>query len=234
MTPAAAEIRIEGLSWRPEGRPVLDEFSVGFAHGRLTAIVGPSGCGKSSLLRLIAGLRPADGGRVLGRMGPQAFVFQDPALLPWLTLRENVLLPNTLSGDAPDPAAAQSTLVELGLADHAEHLPAALSGGQRMRASLARALLARPSLVLLDEPFAALDRLTRRALQALVLERSQGEGWTTLLVTHDLGDAARLAQRVLVVDGPPLRVVADIPCPQPRPRDPEAVGEVVRAIEAAS
>ena len=159
-------IRLDGVSWAPDGhtgphRFVLDRFDLAVEPGRITTIVGPSGCGKSSLLRLLAGLRAPDAGRVTGVPDRKAFVFQDAALLPWLSLRANVALP----GRFGPIADVDDALARVGLAAHADKLPAALSGGQRMRGSLARALVARPELVLLDEAFAALDGLTRAAVQ---------------------------------------------------------------------
>lgn len=216
-------IRLEGVRWAPEGTAILDGFDLTLEAGAITAIVGPSGCGKSSLLRLVAGLRPPDAGRVTGAPANKAFVFQDAALLPWLTLRQNVALPGRFGpiGDVDD------ALARVGLVAHKDKLPAALSGGQRMRGSLARALVARPELVLLDEAFAALDGMTRAAVQRAFLTLQQERGWTVLLVTHELGDAVALADRVVAVDGPPLVVRADLPVPLPRPRDPAALPPLV-------
>lgn len=198
-------IRLAGVRYAPGGRVLLDGFDLELAAGSFTALVGPSGCGKSTLLRLVAGLRAPDGGTVDGVPARKAMVFQDPALLPWLDVRANVALPGRY-GPIGDVDAALS---RVGLAAHARALPATLSGGQRMRVSLARALVARPELVLLDEPFAALDGVTRRAVQAAFLELRAEERWTVLLVTHELEDAFRLADRVLALDGPPLRVLRD-------------------------
>lgn len=202
-------IRLAGVRYAPGGRALLDGFDLELAPGGFTALVGPSGCGKSTLLRLVAGLRAPDAGRVDGVPARKAMVFQDPALLPWLDVRANVALPGRY-GPIGDVDAALS---RVGLAAHARALPATLSGGQRMRVSLARALVARPELVLLDEPFAALDGVTRRAVQAAFLELRAAERWTVLMVTHELEDAFRLADRVLALDGPPLRVLRDEAAP---------------------
>lgn len=221
-------IRLDGVTWAPDGHPVLDGFDLTLEEGRVTAIVGPSGCGKSSLLRLVAGLRPPDRGAVTGVPDRKAFVFQDAALLPWLTLRDNVALPGRFGpiGNVDD------ALARVGLSAHAHKLPAALSGGQRMRGSLARALVARPSLVLLDEAFAALDGLTRAAVQREFLALQAEHAWTVVLVTHELVDAVALSDRVVAVAGPPLVVRADLPVPLPRPRDPAALPPLVRELEA--
>lgn len=221
-------IRLEAVDYAPEAR-ILDQLSLSFAPGCITALVGRSGCGKSTLLRLVAGLRSPDAGRVLGVPQRRAFVFQDAALLPWLDTRANVALPGRY-GPIGDVDAA---LASVGLTDHAHKLPAALSGGQRMRVSLARALVARPELVLLDEAFAALDGITRRAVQAVFLDLALRERWTVLLVTHELEDAVRLADRVLALDGPPLKVLLDVPIFQPRPRisaDPALVARIEVAL----
>jgi len=221
-------IRLEAVRWAPEGHAILDGFDLALEPGRITAIVGPSGCGKSSLLRLIAGLRPPDGGRVTGVPTRKAFVFQDAALLPWLTLRENVALPGRF-GPIGDVDAA---LERVGLAGHAGKLPAALSGGQRMRGSLARALVARPELVLLDEAFAALDGLTRASVQRAFLQLQAENAWTVVIVTHELVDAVALSDRVVAVAGPPLTIRADVAVPLARPRDPALLPPVVRTLEA--
>lgn len=220
-------IRLEGVRWAPDGAAVLDGFDLAIEPGRVTAIVGPSGCGKSSLLRLVAGLRPPDAGRVVGVPARKAFVFQDAALLPWLSLRANVALPGRFGpiGDVDD------ALARVGLARHADKLPAALSGGQRMRGSLARALVARPEIVLLDEAFAALDGITRASVQREFAALQAEHAWTVLLVTHELADAVALSDRVVAVDGPPLRVRADVPVPLPRPRDPAALPPLVATLE---
>lgn len=198
-------MRLAGVRYAPGGKLLLDGFDLELAIGGFTALVGRSGCGKSTLLRLVAGLRRPDAGTITGVPERKAMVFQDPALLPWLDVRANVALPGRY-GPIGDVAAA---IRRVGLAGHEDALPKTLSGGQRMRVSLARALVARPELVLLDEPFAALDGVTRRSVQAAFLDLRAEERWTVLLVTHELEDAARLADRVLALAGPPLRVMRD-------------------------
>ncbi|GDX80075.1 aliphatic sulfonates import ATP-binding protein SsuB [Deltaproteobacteria bacterium] len=215
------------VSWRPAGVVVLDRFSLSLEERRITAILGRSGCGKSSLLRVLAGLRALDGGEVERGATRLSFVFQDPALLPWRTVRENVSLP----GEFGRVADIERALTQVGLAEQAHKLPAALSGGQRMRASLARALVSRPELLLLDEPFGALDVATRAEMTELVLRAHAELGCTIVLVTHDLADAARLADRVVVVDGPPLRVVRNVQIEAPRPRSAADVAALVQEVE---
>lgn len=220
-------IVVEGLTWAPGGRVLLEGFSARFEAGRITALVGRSGCGKSTLLRLVAGLRRPDAGRVEGVPARKAMVFQDAALLPWLDARANVALPGRY-GPIGDVDAA---LARVGLGGSGHALPRTLSGGQRMRVSLARALVANPELVLLDEAFAALDGVTRRAVQAEFLALQAELGWTVLMVTHELDDAVRLADRVVALDGPPLRVVEEVAVPAPRPReaaDPALVARLAR------
>lgn len=217
-------IHVERVGYAPGGRVLLDGFDLTITPGAITALVGPSGCGKSTLLRLVAGLRAPEGGSIRGVPARKAFVFQDAALLPWLDTRANVALPGRY-GPIGDVDAA---LAAVGLTAQSRQLPATLSGGQRMRASIARALVSTPELVLLDEAFSALDGVTRRAVQETFLSLQARHGWTVLLVTHELDDAARLADRVVALAGPPLRVVADLPVPTPRGRhaDPALVDQL--------
>ncbi len=211
MTDAAGGIRVEGLRYRAGATQVVDGLDLAIAAGCTTALVGASGCGKSTLLRLLAGLRAPDAGAIRGVPERRAFVFQDHALLPWLTLAENVTLPARYrAGCDTDPAPI---LARLGLMEHADKLPNALSGGQRMRASIARALSARPEVVFLDEAFSALDGITRLAVQRDFQRVARAEGWTVVMVTHDLAEARMLADRVLVLRGPPVRVSLDLAGP---------------------
>lgn len=219
-------IHLAGLGYSAGRSRIVDGLDLSIELGRITALVGVSGCGKSTLLRLIAGLYEADpmdteragpgpemvtarpGLAISGVPARRAFVFQEHALLPWLTLEQNVALPGRYrEGCAED---VRPILARLGLAEHAHKLPNELSGGQRMRGSIARALASRPAIVFLDEAFAALDGITRGAVQADFQRVARDEGWTVLMVTHDLGEARRLADRVIVLRGPPVRVVMDL------------------------
>ena len=220
------------FSW-PDGSPLARGFDLEAEAGRVTALLGPSGCGKSTLLRLAAGLLEPSSGQIRTPEGGRAFVFQQPTLLPWRSLRENVRLPLELGGTAG--LEVDTALAQVELAEHADKLPGQLSGGQQMRASLARALVTSPSLLLMDEPFAALDALTRRRLQRAFLALHAGSGRTVLLVTHDVDEAVLLADRVVVLEGPPLRPRLSLEVALARPRsvhDP-AVGRLVAQIEAA-
>lgn len=212
-------VHLSGLGYAaPDGlAAIIEDLTLELRAHEITALVGASGCGKSTLLRLVAGLRMPTGGTITGVPERRAFVFQDHALLPWLVLEANVALPGRyrarqpLPGDPSFPRddGVQSILVRLGLEGHAQKLPHELSGGQRMRASIARALYAQPQIVFLDEAFSALDGVTRRAVQADFVGVARAEGWTVLLVTHDLVEALAIADRVVAFQGPPLRIVLD-------------------------
>jgi NitT/TauT family transport system ATP-binding protein len=208
----------------PTGVEAVSKLDLTVEAGSFVAFVGPSGCGKSTLLRLIADLdRPTEGSIAFegGAARPSvAFVFQDPHLMPWRRVLENAALPLELAGvsERERTERALAALAEVGLADAAARFPRELSGGMRMRVSLARALVTEPDLLLLDEPFAALDELTRRRLddqlRALWLKR----GMTVLFVTHTLSEAAYLAERAIVFSKRPARIVADRSIALPRER----------------
>ena len=199
-------MNLRGARYLVDGALLVDGLDLAFTPGTTTAILGPSGCGKSTLLRLLAGLRPLSGGELSGVPTRRAFVFQDAALLPWLDVRGNVALPGRFGpvGDVDE------ALARVGLTEHAHKLPAALSGGQRMRVSLARALVAQPEVVFLDEAFAALDPATRAEVTDVFAQLRDAGRWTVVMVTHDRADAERLADRILDLEGPPLRVVKDV------------------------
>jgi NitT/TauT family transport system ATP-binding protein len=181
------------------------------ADHSFVALLGPSGCGKSTLLRLVAGLDRPERGVVRRADARVAMVFQDAHLLPWRNVLANVELPLELLGQS-GPARrerAEAAIAQVGLADAARRYPAELSGGMRMRASLARALVTGPRLLLLDEPFAALDELTRLALDDELRRLWREAGLTVLFVTHSIAEAAYLAERVVVLSRRPARVVLD-------------------------
>jgi NitT/TauT family transport system ATP-binding protein len=192
----------------------LGPFSLTVARGEIVALVGPSGCGKSTALRLLAGLERPTRGEVVrapGR-GETAVVFQAPTLAPWLSACANVALPLELAGTPRETAAARATeaLGRVGLANAATARPAQLSGGMAMRVSLARALVTEPKLLLLDEPFAALDEITRRALADDVLALWAASKPGIVFVTHNVEEAVYMASRVVVMTPGPGRMAADI------------------------
>ena len=200
-------------------RGVLRGLDLAAAPGEFVAIVGRSGCGKSTVLRLLSGLETVDEGelRIGGdapRIGAPAvrMMFQDARLLPWKRALANVEL-GLRDGDR---TVAAQTLAEVGLGDRGGDWPAQLSGGQRQRVALARALVARPRLLLLDEPLGALDALTRIEMQGLIERVWRDHGFTALLVTHDVAEAVALADRVVVLENG--RVALDLPVDLPRPR----------------
>lgn len=225
------EARGAGLAY-PGGLVALEGLTLSIARGEFVSIVGPSGCGKSTLLRLVAGLIPPTRGtlavaghepRASRSLRDVGFVFQQPTLLPWRTVRANIELPGQL-GRTPrpiDPAGIDAALALVGLADSASLLPHQLSGGMQMRASLARALVTRPEVLLLDEPFAALDEITRQRLNEDLLSLWRRDRWTGLFVTHNVIEAVFLSQRVLVMGPRPGRIVAEVPVPFPEHRVPE-------------
>ncbi|CAN95651.1 MULTISPECIES: ABC transporter ATP-binding protein [Sorangium] len=232
----------------------IDGIDLDIAPGAFVALLGPSGCGKSTLLRLVAGLDRADAGAAVveaeeapggergagGARAPLAYVFQDAHLLPWRSVLENAALPLELAGAPLDErrAAARAALVQVGLADAGARYPAELSGGMRMRVSLARALITRPRLLLLDEPFAALDELTRSRLDDELRALWAELGMTVLFVTHSITEAAYLAERAVVLSPRPARVVADrtLSLPDQRTaalRTEPAFAREVRALQEA-
>lgn len=205
------------------------DVNLSVRRGELISLVGPSGCGKSTLLRMIAGLMPPTGGELRVNAGSAndsrtAFVFQDSNLLPWRSVFDNIRLPLELCGEPFDKqrAAVEESLKLIGLKpDDSSKRPRMLSGGMRMRVSLARALVTRPELLLLDEPFAALDDLLRQQLNEELLRIWTEQRWTGLFVTHNVAEAVFLSQRVLVMSRSPGTFVADIAVPFEHPRDPD-------------
>ena len=229
--PATTAIRLAGLrfSFTIDGRtvPVLDGIDLEIERRSVVALVGPNGCGKSTLLRVIAGLLPAAGGSVEVEGSPVegpdprvGLVFQEPRLLPWRTALTNVAFPLEVAGQerATREARALDLLALVGLRDWAGTRPGQLSGGMRQRLAIARALALEPSVLLLDEPFSALDALTRERFNVEFLRLWERIGTTILLVTHSISEAVFLADRVIVLAPRPSVVAADVAVDLPRPR----------------
>ena len=226
----------------PNGVEALRETSFTVDKGDFVSIVGPSGCGKSTALRLIADLTEPSAGTVRwnGEAPALGFVFQDAALLPWATVEANVRLPLDLThtDEAQAKTRVAETLDLVGLGAFAKSYPRELSGGMKMRVSIARALAARPAILLMDEPFAALDELTRERLNDELRALWAAQNLTVVFVTHSIYESVYLSSRILVMSPRPGRVVADIAMAEPKTRDPDfrvspLYGERCRAIRAA-
>ena len=238
MGPTAALQDVE-VDYRGRGR-ALGPVSLTIEAGEIVALVGPSGCGKSTALRLLAGLEPATRGQVhraVGR-GETSVVFQAPTLAPWMSAAANVALPLELAGTPRPEARARAieSLARVGLAGIGESRPAQLSGGMAMRASLARALVTRPRLLMLDEPFAALDEITRRTLADDVLHLWSETRPAIVFVTHNVEEAAYMASRIVVLTRGPGRIAGEVRVDAPLPRPPgfRAKPVFAEAAEAVS
>lgn len=228
---AAPCLKVEGVSkgFRVNGHRVsaLEDISFEVRSGEVLGILGPSGCGKTTLLNIIAGFLPQDEGRVLmhqqpvTRPGPErGVVFQEDALFPWLTVAENVgfgLRNGHGQGDRRGNVARMLGLV--GLEGYGRYLPRAISGGMKQRVALARVLVLKPAALLMDEPFAALDAQTRAEMHTLLISLQRQLAQTVIFVTHDLEEAVKLADRVLVMDKSPGRLRREFAVGLPRPRD---------------
>ena len=222
-------IVLDGLTKSFGDLAVVDPVSLSVESGSFVSIIGPSGCGKTTLVRIIAGLEPATAGTVTvdGAVPAQArsrkrvaMVPQQPGLLPWRTVRANArLLLDVNRGANPiDAIAPEALLDEVGLADFLDVFPHELSGGMQQRVALVRALALHAPLLVMDEPFAALDEITRAEMRGLLNRLVEGKGVTVVFVTHSIAEAVALSDRVLVTTARPARVVADIAIDLPRPR----------------
>ena len=209
----------------PNGIRAVDAIDLSVHEGEFVSIIGPSGCGKSTLLRLIAGLTAPSGGRVhiapSTRASGIGFVFQSPTLMPWATAERNVRLPFDLQGerDAGTEIKVRQALELVGLRHFSHAYPRELSGGMQMRVSIARALVTGPKLLLMDEPFGALDEITRNRLDLDLSELCARQGLTVLFVTHSIYEATFLSSRVLIMSARPGRIRNDVAMDQPVHRD---------------
>jgi NitT/TauT family transport system ATP-binding protein len=233
-----------------DGTRALAPVDLAVMEGEFVTLIGPSGCGKSTLLKLIANLLEPTGGRIQWWRGGFdrldaldrriAFVFQDPTLMPWARVEANVRLPLDLAGVAKGVSGLRvaDALARVGLKDFAQHYPRQLSGGMRMRASIARALVIEPTLLLMDEPFGALDEFTRNRLDADLAHLSWERSLTTVFVTHSIYEAVFLSTRVVVLATRPGRVFTVITIDEPTPREESfrnspRFAEYCRALSAA-
>jgi NitT/TauT family transport system ATP-binding protein len=218
----------------PNGTRALQPVDLTIRAGEFVTLLGPSGCGKSTLLKVIAGLLPPSDGRILLWRKPPAaaeasghrlsFVFQEPTLMPWARVQANVRLPLDLAGSVPRAQAdarVHDVLQLVGLATFAKHRPRELSGGMQMRVSIARGLVTEPTLLLMDEPFGALDEITRHKLDADLLALWQKKNLTIVFVTHSIYEAVYLSTRVVVMAARPGRVIDEVTIDAPFPRSAE-------------
>ena len=206
--------QLSGIHHHFDGVPVLNNVDVDLQTGEIVAIVGPSGCGKTTLLRIAAGLIAPTRGEVSRPRHAVGFVFQEPALLPWRRVDANARLLSSRT----DGRLVEQLLGASGLAEHRNKWPHQLSGGMKMRLSLVRALAARPRLLLMDEPFGALDQITRNRLHDDVASLQASQGFAALLVTHAIDEAVYLADRVLVMSAAPGHIVQEFVVGLARPR----------------
>jgi NitT/TauT family transport system ATP-binding protein len=201
-------------------RRALAPIDLDIVTGSFTTLLGPSGCGKSTLLRMIAGLIEPTAGEITREEGSIGFVFQAPTLMPWAKIIDNVALPLKITQAADAVPRARDALAGVDLADFTEAYPHQLSGGMQMRAAIARAIVTQPSLLLMDEPFAALDEITRFKLNDQLLELWSKHRWTVIFVTHSIREAVFLSERVVVMSPRPGRIAADIAIALPSERTP--------------
>lgn len=218
-------LRIENADKSFAGREAVRNLSLALHAGEILTLLGPSGCGKTTILRLIAGLENPDAGTItradaLNAPGRMGYVFQDATLMPWASAEANVALPLSLQGISRRDARrrASDMLATVGLQDFARAMPHELSGGMKMRVALARALVTEPALLLMDEPFAALDEIARHALNDEMLRLVRAQNTSVLFVTHSVAEAAYLSDRVAILSHRPGRIVAEFVMPWERER----------------
>jgi NitT/TauT family transport system ATP-binding protein len=236
MSGQAAVPAVEVLSLEktyPNGTHALQPVNLTVQEGEFVTLLGPSGCGKSTLLKMVAGLLPPSNGRLLLWRKPVekiestghrlSFVFQEPTLMPWARVQANVRLPLDLAGvpAAEAEPRVHESLAMVGLDKFAGHLPRELSGGMQMRVSIARGLVTQPTLLLMDEPFGALDEITRNKLDSDLLELWQQKKLTVIFVTHSIYEAVYLSTRVVVMAARPGRLIEEVCINEPYPRGPE-------------
>ncbi|WP_182358472.1 ABC transporter ATP-binding protein [Tomitella gaofuii] len=241
LSTSALQVEAVSKSFTNSAPPVLDGVSLRVGRGEFLAIVGPSGCGKTTLLRIIQGLETASAGSVRMPDGPThaprlSYVFQRPSLLPWYTVRKNVAFGLTLrnghsvhASKAGRDEAVEELLALTGLERYADYLPSQISGGMQQRVNVARGLAVRPDVLLLDEPFSALDALTREKLQIDVAGILESLGTTAVLVTHDIREAVFMADRIAIMSAHPGTIRETVEVGQPRPR----TGEFQHSTELA-
>ena len=225
MREAPALVALRGVDKvYSNGVEALRGLDLTIREGEFVSLLGPSGCGKSTVLRLIAGLGELTRGTIewSDRRGDIGFVFQDATLMPWASVFNNIYLPLRVKGMARAAAAPriERAMEQVGLAGFGNAYPRELSGGMRMRVSIARALVAEPRILLMDEPFAALDEITRFRLNDDLLELWASQRWTVVFVTHSVFESVYLSTRILVMSARPGRVTAEVPVAVPSPREP--------------